>query len=67
MKWVNIKPTACAKMKIAIVGGGIAGLGAAWSLSKYHEVTLYERAPVLDGHARTVEIKKKARCMVRLI
>ncbi|MEK9708482.1 MAG: FAD-dependent oxidoreductase, partial [Alphaproteobacteria bacterium] len=29
--------------EIAIVGGGIAGLSAAWLLSKCHQVTVFER------------------------
>lgn len=39
---------------IAIIGGGISGLSAAYYLSAHHEVTLYEAAPRLGGHARTV-------------
>lgn len=30
-------------MEIAIIGGGIAGLAAAWMLSRRHRVTLFER------------------------
>ena len=30
-------------MKVAVVGGGIAGLAAAWLLSRQHSVTLFER------------------------
>ena len=30
-------------MNIAVIGGGIAGLTAAWSLSRHHHVTLFER------------------------
>lgn len=30
-------------MKLAVIGGGIAGLVAAWQLSKRHAVTLFER------------------------
>lgn len=30
-------------MKIAVIGGGIAGLTAAWLLGRQHQVTLYER------------------------
>ncbi|RVV98190.1 FAD-dependent oxidoreductase [Mesobaculum littorinae] len=40
--------------RIAVVGGGISGLGAAHALSRTHAVTLYEAEPRLGGHARTV-------------
>ncbi|RWR05593.1 FAD-dependent oxidoreductase [Sinirhodobacter populi] len=43
-----------APQKIAIIGGGISGLSAAWLLSGHHQVTLYEASPRLGGHARTV-------------
>lgn len=43
-------------MKVAVVGGGIAGLGAAWSLNRAHEVTLFEAADWLGGHAHTVDV-----------
>ncbi|MBY6066669.1 FAD-dependent oxidoreductase [Leisingera aquaemixtae] len=43
-----------ARKKIAIAGGGISGLAAAYYLSPFHDVTLYEAAPRLGGHARTV-------------
>jgi predicted NAD/FAD-binding protein len=42
------------RKKIAIVGGGIAGLSAAYYLSAFHDITLYEAASRLGGHARTV-------------
>ena len=42
------------RKRIAIVGGGISGLSAAYYLSPHHDVTLYEAAPRLGGHARTV-------------
>ncbi len=42
------------RKRIAIVGGGISGLSAAYYLTPYHDVTLFEAAPRLGGHARTV-------------
>ena len=43
-------------MKIGIVGGGVAGLGAAWLLSRRHDVRLFEAGGSLGGHANTVDI-----------
>ena len=40
--------------RVAIIGGGISGLAAAYLLSPHHAVTLFEAAPKLGGHARTV-------------
>jgi predicted NAD/FAD-binding protein len=40
--------------RVAIIGGGISGLAAAYLLAPHREVTLYEAAPRLGGHARTV-------------
>lgn len=42
------------RRKIAIVGGGISGMSAAYYLSAHYDVTLFEAAPRLGGHARTV-------------
>jgi predicted NAD/FAD-binding protein len=42
------------RRRIAIVGGGIAGLGAAYFLSPRHDVTVFEAEPRLGGHARTI-------------
>ncbi|WP_420567955.1 NAD(P)/FAD-dependent oxidoreductase [Thalassovita sp.] len=39
--------------RIAVIGGGISGLAAAYQLQGQHNVTLYEAAPRLGGHART--------------
>ena len=41
---------------IAVVGGGIAGLSAAWALSRHHHVTLIEQNAYLGGHSNTVDI-----------
>ncbi|MDF1716323.1 MAG: FAD-dependent oxidoreductase [Antarcticimicrobium sp.] len=43
-----------AAQRIAIIGGGISGLAAAYLLAPRHAVTLYEAAPRLGGHARTI-------------
>ena len=40
--------------RIAVIGAGVAGLAAAYLLSRHHQVTLFEAAPTLGGHARTV-------------
>ncbi len=43
------------KLRIAVIGGGISGLGAAWLLARKHQVVLFEADERLGGHARTVE------------
>ena len=44
-------------MRIGIIGGGGAGLTAAWLLEEEHDVTLYERATRLGGHAWTIPVE----------
>ena len=44
-------------MRVAVVGAGVAGLGAAWLLSRRHEVVLYERNAYLGGHSNTLEVE----------
>ncbi|MEN3110335.1 NAD(P)/FAD-dependent oxidoreductase [Uliginosibacterium paludis] len=43
-------------LRIAVVGGGIAGLGAAWLLGRQHRVTLFEAGAYAGGHANTVDV-----------
>ncbi len=43
-------------MRIAIVGGGIAGLTCAHLLHRRHEITLFEAAERLGGHTNTVRV-----------
>jgi uncharacterized protein len=45
---------ALAPRHIAVIGGGISGMAAAWLLAPGQRVTLIEAAPSLGGHARTV-------------
>ncbi len=52
-------PRETAPGRVAVVGGGISGLGAAWYLSQSRPVTLFEAAPTLGGHARTVLAGKR--------
>jgi len=42
--------------KIAIIGTGISGLGAAYLLNRQHEISMYEKAPYIGGHARTLTV-----------
>lgn len=44
-------------MRIAIVGAGIAGLGAAYLLGRRHEVVVYEAEQRLGGHTHTHSIE----------
>lgn len=42
--------------KIAIIGTGISGLGAACTLNRQHDVTVYEKADRIGGHTRTLTV-----------
>jgi predicted NAD/FAD-binding protein len=42
--------------KIAVIGGGVAGIVAAHLLQKQHDVTLFEQNDYLGGHTHTIEI-----------
>jgi predicted NAD/FAD-binding protein len=48
-------------MKIAIIGSGIAGLGAAWQMSKQHQVVLFEKESRLGGHTHTHHVRQAGR------
>lgn len=46
------------RKKVAIVGSGVAGLGALWALNRtHHDVYIYEAGDRLGGHTNTVEFK----------
>ncbi|WP_374298524.1 NAD(P)/FAD-dependent oxidoreductase [Ferrovibrio sp.] len=44
------------RQRIAVIGAGIAGLGAAWALSRRHDVTVFEANTYPGGHSNTAEI-----------
>ena len=44
-------------MKIAIIGSGVSGMGAAYALHQAgHDITLFEKNSSLGGHSRTIDI-----------
>ena len=43
-------------MRIAVIGSGVAGIGASWALSQAHDVSLFEANERVGGHSRTLEI-----------
>jgi predicted NAD/FAD-binding protein len=44
--------------RIAVIGAGISGMGAANLLSEANEVVLFEAENRLGGHARTVTARR---------
>ena len=44
-------------LEIAVIGGGIAGLSAAWGLSARHRVTLMEKHPVVGMDAHSIDLE----------
>ncbi|MGN6527726.1 MAG: NAD(P)/FAD-dependent oxidoreductase [Burkholderiaceae bacterium] len=44
------------RRRIAVVGAGISGLGAAWRLAPHCDVTVFEAEARLGGHAHTVDL-----------
>ncbi|MGJ3230464.1 MAG: NAD(P)/FAD-dependent oxidoreductase [Oceanicaulis sp.] len=52
----TIEPILTKRSRIAVIGAGVAGLGAAWALRKRHDVTLFEKRDRLGGHANTVTV-----------
>lgn len=42
--------------RIAIIGSGISGLGAAWALNEDNEITIFEADERIGGHSNTVDV-----------
>lgn len=45
-------------MRIAIIGTGVAGLGAAHALARVHDIRVFERDSRAGGHAHTVTVPR---------
>ncbi|HVE26126.1 MAG TPA: FAD-dependent oxidoreductase [Sporichthya sp.] len=48
------------RRRIAVVGGGVSGLTAAWVLQRSADVTLYEADERLGGHAHTHDVPRSS-------
>ena len=46
------------KLKIAVVGSGVAGLTAAYILNKLYDITVFEKNDYPGGHTHTIVIDK---------
>jgi hypothetical protein len=56
---ISDTPTAVSPRRIAVIGAGISGMGAAHMLARENAVTLFESGARLGGHARTVMAGKR--------
>ena len=54
---IPLVPNARERQKIAVIGSGIAGLTAAYVLSRVHEVSLFEANDYLGGHTHTQDVE----------
>ena len=46
-------------MKVAVIGAGISGISAAYHLQEFGNVTLFESASRIGGHANTIPVVEK--------
>ena len=55
-KTVPVKKQIVKEKTVAVIGGGVAGCGAAWALNRSgFKVTLFEARPQVSGNARTFD------------
>ncbi|WP_206484308.1 FAD-dependent oxidoreductase [Thalassotalea sp. G2M2-11] len=47
---------------IAVIGSGVAGLTAAYLLTKKHHVTVFEKNDTIGGHTATVDVELDNQC-----
>jgi uncharacterized protein len=48
-------------MRVAIIGSGVAGMVAAYHLSREHDITVYESGNYAGGHTHTVDVEHSGR------
>ena len=53
----NLDNISAARQKIAVIGGGVAGIVSAYLLQQRHDVSLFEQNDYLGGHTHTIEIR----------
>ncbi len=56
----EVRAAGAGPLRIAVVGTGVSGLGAAWLLDLQHDVTVYEQDGRLGGHVNTVSVADSA-------
>lgn len=54
-------PEGFVKERVAVVGSGIAGMGAAWNLRDRAELTIFEKQSRPGGHTNTVVVREEGR------